>query len=57
MEITVCERDFEVWYIALAHRLAWCFADCESERDLKERDEEIEEGSRRWVKRERQRHR
>ena len=22
------ERYFEVWYIDLAHRQAWCFADC-----------------------------
>ena len=22
------ERYFEVWYIALAHRQAWCFANC-----------------------------
>ena len=31
-----CERDFEVWYIALAHRQAWCFAR-ERERE-RERD-------------------
>ena len=22
------ERELEVWYIALARRQAWCFADC-----------------------------
>ena len=27
-------RDLEVWYIALAHRQAWCFADWSRERDI-----------------------
>ena len=25
------QRDFEVSYIAMAHRQAWCFADCQRE--------------------------
>ena len=27
------ETDFEVWYIALAHRRAWCCADCVCARE------------------------
>ena len=35
------ESDLEVWYIALAHRQACCFADCSEREREREREREI----------------